>query len=898
VLPEQLARKKIDTMLAEAGWEVVDRADYSSSVSAVAVREGLLKNNQEADYLLFIDNKVIGVLEAKSEATALSEKVEVQAENYTHRLLDWYLFWQKPLPFVYLSNGRQLLFRDTRNKNSKYERLKKMHSPKNVVRLAGIGDDFSGLPFFPYKSNELRKCQFEAITALENSFRKGQRRALMVLATGSGKTFTACMAAYRLLSYTPTKRILFLVDRNNLGRQAESEFGSFRLTETRDVFSSIFAVERLKSRNVPTDSAVVISTIQRLFALLTNQEIADNDDEDSEFDCVEDTPPVELTDNVTLAADFFDLIIVDECHRSIYNRWQKVLTYFSNAKIVGLTATPSLETDAFFNNNRIINYTLEKSIADKINVSPRVFRIKTKVSTEGGEIKKGQPIIQIARYTGDKKNIIEKLDTRYDAEAVNRSIINEGQIRLILEEYKKSIYTSLYPEREPHLIEYTPKTLIFAQNDRHADNIVRIAKEVFSNQSDDFIQKITYTSHDSNQLIRDFRTSKTFRIAVTVTLVATGIDIKPLEVVMFMRDVCLETTYLQMKGRGVRIIGDVELRNVTPNAVSKDYFFLVDAVGVTENEKLHFISSAGEKFLSLEDLLEQITHGYLPDEHLQLLGSKLARIDLKSTEKQREKFKSIAGVSMHALSTFILSVLTDDSFPKFIENGSNTERKNLVLPLSSKPEARNNLIILNAGFIKVLRPGEDSNVYTGFSVEDAKSTTQAFEKYVNEHKDELEALRIIYNNSGEPIKYAMLNDLKEKLLLLSGCYEPSYIWNSYAAVNMGKVSKLGSKKEKEALTNLIQLVRYAFKIIPELKPLYSLSEQRFELWCSQIKQPLTSKQKELLRQLIDHIVSNGSYTIEDLKLQDSVNFAQFVQNFGRQGTDETLSFLSQFILKA
>lgn len=287
----------------------------------------------------------------------------------------------------------------------------------------------------------LRKCQFEAITNLENSFRSGQKRALMVLATGSGKTFAACLASYRLLTYTPTKRILFLVDRNNLGKQAEGEFGTFRLTETADPFNTIYVTERLKSSHVPNDANLVISTIQRLFAVITGQDIPDLDDDEMEEDISydENAPAVELNGNICLPPDFFDVIIVDECHRSIYGRWKKVLEYFANARIIGLTATPAPETMAFFNNNRVVNYTLEQSIADGINVDCRVYRIKTTATEQGGMIHEGEKIKVVKKYNGDTEEQTSDVDIPYKPTELNRAVVNESQIELVLKTFKEAV---------------------------------------------------------------------------------------------------------------------------------------------------------------------------------------------------------------------------------------------------------------------------------------------------------------------------------------------------------------------------------------------------------------------------------------------------------------------------
>jgi type I restriction enzyme R subunit len=893
--PEKKAREIINRMLNESGWEIVSRDNYSPNVSAVAIEEGILKGSLEADYLLFINGKAVGVLEAKKEDCRLSNIVMEQAERYVRRLPIWCSYWYQPLPIIYLSNGKEILFKNINNLSEDYIPVSKIHSPKEIVNLLGIEDEYAGLPALQKKG--LRDCQYEAITELESNFRLGQSRALMVLATGAGKTFTACMAAYRLLSYTPMKRVLFLVDRNNLGRQAEGEFGTFRLTETGEPFNTIFTTERLKSANIPKDANVIISTIQRLFALLTEQELNDNDDDESYN---EDGKEIQLSGKLNLPPDFFDVIIIDECHRSIYGNWRQVLEYFKSAKMVGLTATPAPETLAFFN-NRIVNYTLEKSIADGINVDYRVFRIKTQATENGGAVKEGENITQITKYSGKVEDVKTSEEKTYTSTELNRSIVNPSQIKLILETYRDAIYTDLYPDREPQL-EYIPKTLIFALNDAHATNIIRIAKEVFSNQSGNFIQKITYSAGDSNQLIRSFRNDKDFRIAVTVTLVATGTDVKPLEVVMFMRDVESDALYTQMKGRGVRTIGDEQLRNVTPNAISKDLFFLVDAVGVTEHEMQ--VTRPGADIpspnISLRILLERITHGDLSDDNLRLLASRLSRINVKSDDKQRHKFTDLAGVEMKDLAVQIFSAFENGLLESFIDtNQPNLVRKSLVRPLTHKPKARQYLLELNAGFISILQPGEDNLIEKGFSIEEAQNTTQAFEEYINTHKDEIEALRVIYNNTNEPITYGMLKDLREKLVHASNKFNPILLWNTYSVLDPAHVVSFRSKDEKNALTNIIQLVRFAFKRISDLRSLSSMAASRFELWCGQNQRPLTDGQKKIIRSVVNYIVANGSCNMNDIKEEDKPLVAQMVRDFGSADSVNTaIISLSQFILKA
>ena len=896
--PEEKARVIIDRMFEEAGWKVVDRDKYAPNMTAVAIREGLMVGNREADYLLFLNGKAVGVLEAKRIETDInSDIVQEQARLYTRSCPKWCQAWfpNIPLPLAYVANSRDLMFYDTRKSNSEFEYCKKIHTPKEVKKLLGLEDDYVGLPTLSPKG--LRACQYEAITQLEQSFRNGENRALMVLATGAGKTYTACLAAYRMLAFTPMKRILFLVDRNNLGKQAETEFGTFRLTENGDPFNTIFTVNRLKSSSVPTDSNVVISTIQRLFSLLKGDEITDNDEDDEEIEDKE----IMLPENPNLLSDFFDMIIIDECHRSIYGNWQKVLNYFSKAKLIGLTATPVPETKAFFNGNIIVNYTLEKSIVDGVNVDCRVYRIKTQATENGGAILEGDKVKRETCYTGQVQTINNQETKNYTREELNRSIINPAQIKLILETYRDAVYTEMFtdPQREANL-DYLPKTLIFALNENHATNIVQIAKEVFGHNDNRFVQKITYSAGDSNELIRQFRNDKDFRIAVTCTLVATGTDIKPLEVVMFMRDVASEPLYIQMKGRGVRTIGDEQLRNVTPNAYSKDCFYLVDAVGVTEHEKSITTPSDGAttKLMSLKELLEKITHGNVSDDYLRLLASRLSRISHKCEEKDREKFISLAHISMMDIASNIFDALEQGSLPEYVNvNEPNTTRKALVHNIANEPDAREFLLILNAGFIETLMPGEDTLISKGFSQEEAQTATSAFEAYCEEHKDEIEALRIIYNNHGEPLTYAMLKDLENRLKFVSSKFNTSLLWNSYAIINPQMVKHSSTKEEKEALTNIIQLVRYAFHQIERLESLYPSASQRFNLWCGQNQRPLTEEQIGVMQQVFSYIASNGYCTITEIKDNDKTQAAQLIRAFGGKNiANEALSSLSQFII--
>lgn len=894
--PEEKARIKIDQWFTDAGWEVVNRDAYEPTCTAVAIREGLLKGNLEADYFLFINGKAVGVLEAKREETdAFASKVCEQAALYARSVPNIYQTYQKPLPFIFTSNGKELYFCDFREPDSYFKPIMAIPTPHELVKKLGIEDTFAGLPTL--KKKGLRDCQYEAVTELEKSFRAGQNRALMVLATGAGKTYTACLAAYRMLSYTPMRRVLFLVDRNNLGKQAEGEFGTFRLTENGDAFNTIFTVNRLRSSSIPSDSNVVISTIQRLFSFLKGETIEDNDNDDEN----EPAEEVTLPPNPNLPHDYFDMIIIDECHRSIYGNWRKVLEYFDTARLVGLTATPIEETKKFFNYNIIVNYTLEKSIVDGVNVDCRVYRIKTQVTETGGAILEGERVKEETRYTGEVKTVRNKETKTYTNKELNRSVINPAQIKLILSTYWDVVYTELFndPQREPNM-DYLPKTLIFALNEAHATNIVQIAKEVFGRTDDRFVQKITYSAGDSNELIRQFRNDKDFRIAVTCTLVATGTDVKPLEVVMFMRDVESLPLYIQMKGRGVRTIGDEQLRNVTLNAFSKDCFYLVDAVGVTEHAQTVAPIDDGPttKTITLKELLERISHGYIPDEYLKRLAATLARIYNKADDSQRKEFVRLSHDDMKELSARIYDALEKGILPQFVSTDEpNNERKGLVAPLANHADARKYLLILAAGFVNTLMPGEDTLISKGFSIEEAKNTTEAFEDFCKKYYDEIEALRIIYNNEGEPITYSMLKDLENRLKMANNHFTSKQLWNSYAIVNPKVVRRSTTKEESDALTNIIQLVRFAFHQIERLDSVVTTSKQFFNLWLGQNQREITDKQREVISCIVDYIASNGACTVRDIREDDATHAAQMIRAFGNmQKADEALHSLYTFVV--
>ena len=918
MLPEERAREKIDKQLINAGWDIVSRNEYIPK-STSAVKEGLMQGNTESDYLLFVDDKAIAVVEAKREDNPLGPEVEKQAEGYARSPQDWYGLWYQGLiPLVYMANGKKIYFKNMlTDPDGDYVELSEMHSPKKMLSLINKVSEYGALPRLEKKG--LRDCQYNAEIELEKSMKEGKKKNLAILATGSGKTYLACLASYRLLNYTPTKRILFLVDRNNLARQTEAEFSQFDRTEGQVEMSSLYEIKRLKKEN-DIKADIVISTIQKLFAVLTGQALSD-DSEDAEDEKTmtdeekESKEVITLGDDLKLPPDHFQFIIVDECHRSIYGKWRAVLDYFSGAKVLGLTATPTPEAYAFFNNNIIEEYTYDESVVDGVNVPSRVYRIATEITEHGGAIRSGTRVTETVRKTGETTTYDAPQRIDYDNMQLDRSVVNRDQIRKVLTAYKKAIYEELYPEREKSW-EYIPKTLIFAKDDNHASEIVEGVKDVFKSEFENeevpehFVQKITYSSGDSNGLIRDLRTEKDFRVAVTVTLVATGTDVRPLEVVLFMKDVRSDVLYTQMKGRGCRIISDDKLREVTPNANTKECYYIVDGVGVTEHEKIipHPVINPGpgKKILSLEHLLEHLAHNEVSDENLWLLRDYCSTINRRYEDnplfgRHLDYFITTYGFAPRTIAGNIQNA-TDQGLLiecQYIDpSHDNSARMALISSLISNIAARKKLLEMQRGYILNTEEDPDEVIYAGFSKETAKSFIENFEKYLNNNKDSIEALRIIYNSEDTIITHEMLSELRDRLLAESRQYGVYQIWKNYKVLDTeGNVDDLDVKTNVNALTNLIQIVRYAYGKNQKLTSLINGYAKRFSLYCGQQQRVLTEDQVEIMRQIAEFVINDGAISVKELNEIDTDLWRKGITSFGGKALADEMQALSRFLLK-
>lgn len=555
---EARARKLIDAQLTQAGWVVQDKKDLNLfAAQGVAVREVVMKpGHGRVDYLLYVDKAVVGVIEAKPVGTPLSG-VEWQSAMYADGLPADVRIATKTrdgrLPFVFEDSGVETHFTNGFDPEPRARLIFNVPRPETLARHLREAEMNPGYPptwrakvrkLPALDTDALRPAQIEAVKGgVEQSLADQQYdRSLVQMATGAGKTFTAVTQSYRLLKHGGFDRILFLVDRNNLADQTLGEFQNYRTPDDGRRFTELYNVNKLSSAGLLGGSTkVTISTIQRVFRFIKAGEVSDTDDPDID-DYIPDTP-VTVSYSDVLPPETFDLVIVDEAHRSIYGVWRGVLEYF-DAHVVGLTATPGKQTFAFFRQNLVSDYTYPESVADGVNVDFEVYRIRTKISDQGSHIEAGTIVPKVDRRTREQR--LEALDDDLDyvPGQLDRAVTATDQIRTVLETFRDRLFTEIFPGRST-----VPKTLIFAKDDNHAEEIVTQVREVFG-KGNDFAAKITYNARNAKEQLKAFRTSPALRIAVTVDMIATGTDVKPLECVLFMRDVRSAQYFEQMKGRG------------------------------------------------------------------------------------------------------------------------------------------------------------------------------------------------------------------------------------------------------------------------------------------------------------------------------------------------------------
>ena len=878
--PEEKARQKIDHLLSEAGWEVQDRNELNISAGVgIAVRE-YYTDVGPADYILFVDRKPIGIIEAKKEEEGYRLiQAEEQSSSYATSKLKY--LHNDPLPFVYESTGALTRFTDYRDPKPRSRPVFRFHRPETfregLKKPQSLRERLLALPALPTEG--LRDCQIAATTNLEASFKANQPRALIQMATGSGKTFAAITSIYRLLKFADAKRILFLVDTRNLGEQAEQEFMAYLPNDDNRKFTELYNVQRLKSSYVATDSQVCISTIQRLYSILRGEELDDQAEETNPGEIQwGKREPLPVVYNAKLPIEFFDFIVIDECHRSIYNLWKQVLEYFDSF-LIGLTATPDQRTFGFFNQNIVSEYTHEEAVADGVNVGYNVYLIETKITKKGSVVWKGEYVDVREKLSRKKRWQQLDEDVAYSAKSLDDDVVNPNQIRAIISTYKEH-WPQIFPQRKE-----VPKTLIFAKTDSHADDIIQIVREEFE-EGNAFCKKVTYLAEeDPKSVLAQFRNDYHPRIAVTVDMIATGTDVKPLECLIFMRDVKSRNYFEQMKGRGTRTINLDDLRKVTPSAQhTKDHFIIVDAVGVTKSLKTDSRPLERKPTVALKDLLAAVAVGAHDEDLFTTLAGRLGRLAKIITAKEAGQFKEKAqGNPIGEVVKNLLHAYDPDQIEAASRTQFNLTADDMPTP-AQLADAQEKLITKAAqpftgdlnSFIENVRKAHEQIIdiinpdtvefagWNGQAKGKAAGLVQDFQAYLETHKDEITALQIFYNQPyrRKELTYAMIKELLERLKLDKPALAPLRIWKAYERLE----AVTGTNPVNE-LVALVSLIRRITGIDAALTPYDKTVDKNFQAWVFQKQAgPLkfTNEQMAWLRMMKEHIATSIHIGKDDL----------------------------------
>ena len=900
--PEEQARENIDALLTQSGWVLQDRDALNLAASAgVAVREFPLKSGHgTADYLLFVDEQAVGVVEAKPEGYSLTG-VEGQSGKYSTGLPDFLSAPRQPLPFLYESTGVETQFTNLLDPEPRSRTVFCFHSPSTLRGWLGLSrDDDSGtggkgirddddpylvannlrqrLQSMPELSTQgLWEVQGRAIRNLEKSLAADRPRALVQMATGSGKTFMACNLIYRLIKHAGARRVLFLVDRSNLGRQTLREFQGFTTPIEQRKFTELYNVQLLQSSRIDPVSRVCISTVQRVYSILRGEELDPELEELSGFDnsIQRQVPPVEYNPEVPI--ETFDVIITDECHRSIYNLWRQVLEYFDGF-LIGLTATPSKQTFGFFNQNLVMEYNHQQAVADNVNVDFDIYRIRTEITEQGSTVEAGTVIDTRDRLTRRPGWQELEDEMEYQPYQLDRDVVAVDQIRTVVQTFSDKVCTEIFPDRE-----YVPKTIIFAKDDSHADDIVRIVREEFG-KGNDFCQKITYktTGAKPEDLITSFRNSFNPRIVVTVDMIATGTDIKPVEVVFFMRNVRSRNFFEQMKGRGVRTISPTDFNQVTPDARTKDRFVIVDAVGVTETNLSDTYSLEREPTVPFDKLLERIAMGDRTPDTLSSLASRLARLDRHLSPQDRQTIESAAnGVELRTLITGLVQATEPDAAVEEAQRATGLEdppqsavaqAQKVLLnaaakPFASNPGLRETLVNIRRSYDQFIDTvSQDTVIDAGFSDDQARDLVGSFQDYIEEHRDEITALQVLYQRPYQHrLSYKDIRQLADDLQTPPRSWTNDKLWAAYQRLEESRVRGSGQRR----LADIVSLVRFAIGEAEELAPFAEGVRERFQGWLAMQEtagRTFTDEQRRWLEDICDQIAGSVSMEMGDFQL--------------------------------
>ncbi|GAA4189621.1 DEAD/DEAH box helicase family protein [Microbispora amethystogenes] len=900
-LTEAQTRRTIDRMLSEAGWIVQDMPELNPGAGrGVAVREFAI-GRKRADYVLYVDQKIVGVIEAKREGTPLTG-VEWQSDDYasalpgSHRMAVWRR--DEPLPFRYESTGVETHFTCTLDPDSRSREVFSFHRPETIARWMAEAGETPQAPTFrarlrtmpPLDADGLRPAQADAIERMERHLRGNHQRALVQMATGAGKTFTAVTLSYRLFRYAGVKRVLFLVDRNNLGDQAAGEFARY-VTDSGQTLGEDYTVQRLSSGTVLDSASVVVTTIQRLYRALTGQPLPAGEADEQDVDDFVPSRPVDAVYNTALPPEAFDLVVVDECHRSIFGRWRAVLQYF-DAPVVGLTATPTAQALAFFG-DPVSEYTYEQSVADRVNVDFAVFRIKTKIGEDGSTIpaldEDGTRTVVPKRDRRTRRQRYEELDEdfTYGSREIGRSVVAKDQIRTVVSAYRDHVLPRMFP----HYASTVPKTLIFAQDDSHADDIVQAVRDVFG-KGNDFCAKITYRSklagEDPKDLLRRLRTSADLRIAVTVDMVATGTDVKPLECVFFMRSVRSAVYFEQMKGRGCRTIDPDDFQAVTPDegVTTKDRFVIVDAVGVTDHPLCQAtpLNRDPENRLSLKQLLSRAAALSLDEAQTATLAARLDALDRKINDAERDELAQVGqGTTLRELVQKLATAVDPDELAHTADQGGEdavAERlREAARPLAENPELRERIIDIRDKHDQLIDEISRDKVTDASVVPReriARNTVESFRSYLRTHRDSIALMRALEGSGTVRLSWAEVSDLAHRIERVPLVGNVTHLWEAYEKTE----DKVRTRGYRARPTDLVSIIRYELRLDAELRPFRSIVEERYAARLARhqaAEGAFSPMQRWFLDKLCEIIVNSAEVA------EDALDYAPFDLRGGEDG---------------
>ncbi|OIQ38097.1 MAG: restriction endonuclease subunit R [Roseobacter sp. MedPE-SWde] len=875
--PEQKARDNIDQRLAAAGWVVQDKAalDFNAGIG-IAVRE-YQTDIGPADYVLFADRKAVGVVEAKPDTWG--EKlttVEEQSAGYANANLKW-VNNSEPLPFIYESTGQITRFTDGRDPAPRSREVFTYHRPETLKAWFNAKISFrTGLNNLPdLNTAGLRDCQITAVTNLEASLQSGKPRALVQMATGSGKTFTAITQVYRLLKHAGARRILFLVDTKNLGEQAEQEFMAFVPNEDNRKFTELYNVQRLTSPSMAGDTQVVISTIQRMYATLKGEELTEGAEDDNPAEQKwRRKEPLPVVYNPKLPPEYFDVIVIDECHRSIYNLWRQVIEYF-DAFLTGLTATPDNRTFGFFKKNVVSEYTHEKAVADKVNVGNEVYIIETEVTKQGTTVQAEQLVEKRERATRARRWETQDEDETYAATQIDRSVVVPDQIRTVIRTFHDK-WTDIFPGRKE-----LPKTLIFAKTDSHADDIIQTVREEFG-EGNDFCRKITNGAKNPKSSLTSFRNEYYPRIAVTVDMIATGTDVKPLECLLFMRDVKSKNYFEQMKGRGTRVVKADDLKKVSPSAKAKSHYVIIDAVGVTKSLKTASQPLDSKPSVPFKDLAMNLMMGDRSEETVSSLAGRLSRLDHKLATEDQEKVTTEAGKPLSAIVRDLFDAIDPDKVEADAKSAGHPEPDDAAMNEAREKRIAEAANVFTGPLINTLETIRRDNEQTidhdtmdtvvtadwaGDADENAKAIAQEFKDYLTVNRDEIEALSIYFNTPARraEVNFSMIKAVLKKLTEDRPRLAPLNVWRAYAHLDEYK----GDNPAND-LTALVALIRRVTGLDQTLTRHSDRIRRNFQNWVMQRHSGAGDKfseaQMEWLHMIRDHLVTSFTIERDDLEL--------------------------------